>query len=105
MVSMQHEDFWTGSSREIGFAQGTYHLLFVAVDAPGNGAIRTVDAQIVDRFGNDERFSGVAGGSIVSLSSPKGALMIGVLGEHDLSGSVVYPDGDAQTFAVELARI
>ncbi len=105
MVAMQHEDVWSGSSREIGFAQGAHHLLFVAVDEPIPGAMRTIDAQIVDRFGNDERFSGVAGGSIVSLSSPQGALLIGLLGEHDLSGSVVYPDGDAQTFAVELARV
>lgn len=105
MVAMKHDDVWSGSSRKIGFAQGAQRLLFVAVDDATAGRARVIDAQLVDRSGKDVRFSGVAGGSVVSLTAPGGALLVGVLGEHELTGSVVFPDGNAQTFAVELARI
>ncbi|MEZ4497176.1 MAG: hypothetical protein R2845_10450 [Thermomicrobiales bacterium] len=105
MVAQVHELIGFGSSRAIGFAQGEQRLLFVAVDEPSAGRPRMIHAQIVDRTGSDDRFSGLAGGSIVSLASTSGAMLVGVLGEHDLNGSVVFPDGQAQTFAIDLALI
>lgn len=105
MVAQVHETLWTGMNQSIGFAQGEQRLLFVAVEESVAGQPRMIKAQVVDRLGDDDRFSGVAGGSIVSLVSKRGALLVGVLGERDLSGSVVYPDGHAQTFAVELAHL
>jgi hypothetical protein len=105
MVAQMHEDLWPASNQAIGFAQGEQRLLFVAVEESVAGQPRMIKAQVVDKQGHDDRFSGVAGGTVVSLVSKHGALLVGVLGEHDLSGSVVYPDGHAQTFAMELAHI
>ena len=105
MVAQLHEDFWSGSNRAVGFAQGAQRLLFVAVDEPMAGRPRAIDAQVVDQFGNDIRFNGVAAASVVSLASADGSMLVGVLNDHVLSGSVVFADGNAQKFAVELALI
>jgi hypothetical protein len=105
MGAQMHDGHWSGANQAVGFAQGEQRLLFVAVEESVAGKPRTIKAQVVDKHGEDDRFSGVAGGSVVSLVSKRGALLVGVLGEHDLSGSVVYPDGHAQTFAMELAHI
>jgi len=105
MVAYVNELAWAGSSQRIGFAQGEQRLLFIAVDQPVAGRPRAIQAQIVDREGNDDRFSGVAGGSVVSLVSDHGAMLVGMLDDAHLSGSLVFPDGHAQKFAVELANI
>jgi hypothetical protein len=102
MVAQVQETYRSGLSQAIGFTQGEQRLLFFAVDHPVAGRPRTIQAQVVDHLGNDVRFSGVAGGAVVSLASPTGAMLVGMLGEHDLRGSIVFADGQAQTFAVDL---
>ena len=92
-------------NQAIGFAQGDDRLLFVAVDEPKAGRSRAIHAQVIDRNGNDVRFSGIAGDSIISLVSGTGAMLVGMLNEDKLRGSVVFADGYAQKFAVDLARI
>jgi len=105
MVAQMLQVDWPETTQAIGFAQGDDRLLFVAVDEPKAGRSRAIHAQVVDRNGNDVRFSGIAGDSIVSLVSGTGAMLVGMLSEHQLRGSVVFADGRAQKFSIDLARI
>lgn len=93
-----------GSGRQVAFAQSDRHHLFITLEA-NEAAGRQIRVHLIDGDGLAERFAGFVDGNVVSLASAGGALLVGMLDEIEISGSLVFPDGRAHRFAAEFSSV
>ena len=101
-------DAGIGIERQVAFAQSDRHHLFITVDnhpteTPGRS--RQVRVHLIDGDGLAERFTGTVESSVFSLASAGGALMVGMLDDREITGSLVFPDGRAHRFAAEFSAV
>ncbi len=90
--------------RQVAFAQSDRHHLFITIDGHAS-TNRQLRIHLIDGDGLAERFAGDVEGSVFSLASAGGAMMIGLLSEREISGSLVFPDGRAHRFSAEFAPV
>ena len=90
--------------RQVAFAQSDRHHLFFTVDGHASTS-RELRVHLIDGDGLAERFTGDVVGSVFSLASAGGALMVGMLNEREISGSLVFPDGRAHRFSAEFSPV
>jgi len=99
-------DAGIGTGRQVAFAQSARHHLFITVDnhdAAAQG--RQVRVHLIDGDGLAERFTGTVESSVFSLASAGGAMMVGMLDDREITGSLVFPDGRAHRFAAEFSAV
>jgi hypothetical protein len=92
-----------GTGRQVAFAQSERHHLFITVDSVA--AMRHLRVHLIDGDGLAERFTGTVESSVFSLASAGGALMVGMLNDREITGSLVFPDGRAHRFAAEFSSV
>jgi hypothetical protein len=90
--------------RQVAFAQSDRHHLFITLAANG-AAGRQIRVHLIDGDGLAERFTGAVDGNVVSLASAGGALLVGMLTETEMTGSLVFPDGRAHRFSAEFSSV
>jgi hypothetical protein len=99
-------DVSVGTGRQVAFAQSARHHLFITVerhDAASPG--RQLRVHLIDGDGPAERFTGTVENSVFSLASAGGALMVGMLSDSEITGSLVFPDGRAHRFTAEFSAV
>lgn len=97
-----------GTGRQVAFAQSERHHLFITVDTPDtadHGRSRQLRVHLIDGDGVAERFTGAVERSVFSLASAGGALMVGMLDDCEITGSLVFPDGRAHRFTAEFSAV
>ena len=97
-------DAGIGTGRQVAFAQSDRHHLFITIER-AEAAIRNLRVHLIDGDGLAERFTGSVESSVFSLASAGGALMVGMLNDNHISGSLVFPDGRAHRFAAEFSAV
>jgi len=90
--------------RQVAFAQSDRHHLFFTLDGHATTS-RELRIHLIDGDGLAERFTGAIEGSVFSLASAGGALMVGMVNAREISGSLVFPDGRAHRFAAEFSAV
>jgi hypothetical protein len=90
----------------VAFAQSERHHLFITVDTPDMASrSRQLRVHLIDGDRLAERFTGTVESSVFSLASASGALMVGMLDDREITGSLVFQDGRAHRFTAEFSAV